>query len=95
MTTVVRLDLFYYAKHGYLAEVQNRLLDGANVTAAKDNGCTPLFIAAQNGHKEIVQLLLAVPGININAAKDNGCTPLYIAAEKGHKEIVQLLLALS
>ena len=54
-----------------------------------------MFIASQNGHKEIVQLLLAVPGININSAMNHGATPLFIASQNGHKEIVLLLLAVA
>jgi len=31
---------------------------GANVNQAKNNGYTPLYIASQRGHVEIVNLLL-------------------------------------
>jgi len=54
---------------------------------------TPLFIAAQNGHTEVVKLLLAYKG-DVNASKHtNGVTPLFIAAQNGRTVIVKLLLA--
>ncbi|RYP43640.1 hypothetical protein DL768_009815 [Monosporascus sp. mg162] len=66
-----------------------RLKYGRDFTARKRQ--TQLSWAAENGHKEIVQLLLD-KGAETDA-KDNGDqTPLWWAAEKGHKEIVQLLL---
>ena len=46
-----------------------------------DIGTTPLFIAAQNGHVEIVRLL-------IKARTDTGVEPLHIAVEMGHVNVV-------
>ena len=51
-----------------------------------NKGCTPLFIAAQNDHVEIAQLLME-RGADVNQAKNNGCTPLYIAAKEGHTKV--------
>eukprot|EP00935_MAST-01C_sp_MAST-1C-sp1_P001664 g1664.t1 len=57
------------------------------------NGCTPLIIATQNGHLDVVQALLRHAGINANQARtDDGCTPLIIAAHQGHLDVVQALL---
>ena len=54
-------------------------------------GLTALMYASENGHSEIVQLLL-----NAKAKPDlqteNGETALYVAAVKGYPDIVQLLL---
>ena len=51
-------------------------------------------MACQNGHKEVVSLLLADPRIDPNKADDdNGATPFFIACQEGHKEVVSLLLA--
>ena len=49
------------------------------------------YIAAQEGHVEIVRLLLE-KGAAIEAAADDGATPLSIAAFNGNTELVQLLL---
>ena len=51
--------------------------------------CTPLFIAAQNGHIETVKLLVEA-GANINKTAFNGATPLFIALQNGHTEITKL-----
>ncbi|KAK6449472.1 hypothetical protein FP744_10005722 [Trichoderma asperellum] len=61
--------------------------DGSDKTAP-----TILFIAAEEGHKDIVELLLAHEGIQVNEGND-WKTPLCAAAGNGHKDIVELLLA--
>jgi len=52
-------------------------------------GDSPLHLAAQMGHKEIVELLIA-KGADVNAKCDVGWTPLHNAQDK---EIVELLIA--
>ena len=49
------------------------------------------MIAAQKGHKEIVQHLLAA-GAEVNPVNDKRHSPLLYAAEKGHTEIVKILI---
>ncbi len=56
-----------------------------------DDGLTPLYIACQNGHKDVADLLLQA-GADKDKAFGNGRTPLYIASQKGQKDIVELLL---
>ncbi|KAL8710758.1 MAG: hypothetical protein Q9220_004776 [cf. Caloplaca sp. 1 TL-2023] len=64
---------------------------GIQINECDQSGATSLYIAASNGHKSIVQVLL-------ERGADNAiCTPyqetvLHRAAEAGHKTIVQLLL---
>jgi ankyrin repeat protein len=53
---------------------------------------TPLHLAAQYGHKDIVELLLANKA-DVEAKADGGWTPLLNAVLGGHKEIVELLVA--
>ncbi len=55
------------------------------------NRITPLMQAAQNGHSEIVSLLLDA-GADINISECEGQNSLLIASGQGHEEIVQLLL---
>jgi len=50
-------------------------------------------MACQNGHKEVVSLLLADARIDINQPNDNEATPFDLARSEGHKEVVSLLLA--
>jgi ankyrin repeat protein len=52
------------------------------------DGWTPLPFAAGNGHKEIVELLIA-EGADVNVKDNNGWTPLHTAT----KEIAELLIA--
>jgi len=56
-------------------------------------GRTPLYMASQNGHSEVVSMLLAKEGVDVNQADNGGFTPLYIASENGHAEVVSMLLA--
>ena len=52
---------------------------------------SPLMVAADNGHQDVVQLLLD-RGAEPNMADQNGVTPLHEAAFQGHNDVVQLLL---
>ncbi|MGK7935608.1 MAG: ankyrin repeat domain-containing protein [Xenococcaceae cyanobacterium] len=54
--------------------------------------CSPLFLAAFHGCKDICELLLA-NGANINAVDDRDETPLHQAAMNGHQDVVELLIA--
>ncbi|KAJ7475598.1 ankyrin repeat-containing domain protein [Mycena galericulata] len=51
-------------------------------------GVTPLFVAAQNGHFNIVQFLVT-KGAVVNTLGTQGATPLFVAAQDGHTAIVQ------
>ena len=51
-----------------------------------------MTIAAYQGHKKIVELLIA-NGADVNTKNNNGDNSLIIAAYQGHKEIVKQLTA--
>jgi len=53
-------------------------------------GITPLHKATENGHFEIVQIIMNHCQANNNNPKDQdeGNTPLHIATEHGHMQIV-------
>ena len=58
------------------------------------NGRTPLFIAAENGHTDIVRALITDGKAMVDKARTNyGATPLFIAAQNGRTETVKVLLA--
>jgi ankyrin repeat protein len=62
-----------------------------DVEARNDDGCTPLFIAAQQGHLEAVRLLLEA-GANPSLVRVDGKPPLSAARSHGHADTVALLL---
>ena len=66
---------------------------GVDVNQARDNGCTPLFVASEKGHSEVVSMLLVKQDVDVNQAKNTGSAPLYIASQNGHSEVVSMLLA--
>jgi ankyrin repeat protein len=68
------------------------LLDkGAAIEAKRNGGFTPLYIAAEKGHLDVVSLLLE-KGAVADAKNYHGFTLLYSAAEKGKLDVVKLLL---
>eukprot|EP00913_Durusdinium_trenchii_P031363 g29366.t1 len=63
----------------------------AQLELAGGNGATPLYVAAKNGHKEVLSALLEVRADPQKVRKD-GWTPLQVACSQGHVEVVQQLL---
>ncbi|RWW76130.1 hypothetical protein BHE74_00015808 [Ensete ventricosum] len=75
-----------------------RLLDAGmdvNVTAlgSKAPGVTPLHLAAQGGHINVMDELLE-RGANIDARTKGACgwTPLHIAAKERNKQAIKFLI---
>ena len=58
-----------------------------------NDGATPFFMTCQNGHKEVVSLLLADPRVHPNKPRNDQTTPLWSASQEGHLVVVQHLLA--
>jgi len=81
---------------GWTSVVEYFLMRNPRVDVAKPNKneATPFLIVCQEGHKEVVSLLLADPRIDLKKPANNGgATPLFMACQKGHQEVVSLLLA--
>jgi len=53
---------------------------------------TPLSIACENGHLQVVLELLKNTKIKVNLATNDGRTPLFIACQEGRLEIAKALL---
>lgn len=53
---------------------------------------TPLTYAAEQGHDNVVNLLLGIDTADINSKDEDGSTPLSRAAANGHEACVKLLL---
>lgn len=72
--------------------MEHMIRSGAPKDAAQPDGCTGLWLAAEQGHTDVVRLLCE-HGANVHQLKQPGdVTPLYIAAQNGHTAVVRLLL---
>ena len=72
--------------------VKAHIVDGTNIDTVDDwTGKTALHYAAEYGHLEIAELLLA-NGANVNRRDDDKATPLYFAAVSGFVDVARLLL---
>jgi ankyrin repeat protein len=83
--------VFLAAKLGHIEALDILVRQGAFIDAAYGaNNVTPLYVAAENGHEEIVKfLILNKANTEISAADSS--TALWIAAKNGHLGIVQAL----
>ena len=78
------------AFNGDYAMVKDALINGADINY-KENGWTALMNAAQEGHIEIVKLLLS-KGANVNISDPMTGANAYMAAfAAGHSEIAGLI----
>jgi cytohesin len=82
--------LWLAAHKGNIKAVKQHLAAGTDVSA--EDGFTPLHFAAQQGHKEVVELLIG-KGADVNLKRRGGKTPLHLAAQNGHKDVTELLIA--
>jgi Ankyrin repeats (many copies) len=76
---------------GDLARVQNMLAVGAHPNAQEKQGWTPLLLAAQLGHSDIVKALLAAHA-DANMTGPGGWNALMQASYRGDLESVQALI---
>ena len=90
-TTTFADPIHTSAATGDLAGVQAELDKGVDVNARDNHKWTPLTHAAQFGHKEIAELLIA-NGADVNAkGGGNSTTPLDVAIKLNHTELTELL----
>lgn len=87
-------DLIHAVRNGRAAEVSSLLASGDSVDEPKTDGSgiTALFVAADQGHVDIVSALLAA-GATVDKSDDEGGTPLYFACQEGHALVVSQLIA--
>ena len=91
-------SLFAECERGDVDAVNQCISDGQDVNMRDGDGRSSLFVAAMEGHKTIVEILLA-KGADVNAGDVGGGTPLYGAESlqrrddycAEHKEIANLL----
>ncbi len=92
-------ELHYAAQKGDVQKIQKILDQGVKPDSIRDGSevvdyaitITPLYSAAEHGHKKVVELLLK-RGANVNSHCGVSRTPLYMAVLRGHTEVARLLL---
>lgn len=57
-----------------------------------DAGQSALHCAAQNGHVDVVSVLLSTENVDVTLTDSCGRTALHCAAQNGHANVVQFLL---
>jgi ankyrin repeat protein len=88
---VGRTALFYAAREGHAAAVEELVRLGARVDASNHYGSTPLHSAAREGHLDAIQALLR-SGAAVDAPAEFGQTALHRAAENGHSAAIAALV---
>jgi len=81
------------ARHGDVASADATIFYGVDLECRDEggDGDTPLMIASDNGHLDIVKLLVE-RGADVNARDFCGDTALAYAARKDHNKIVKYLI---
>lgn len=74
-----------------VAEVQRLVGAGADVSLANNYGASPMGLAAEVGHTEILRLLLDA-GADVDSPNPEGQTALMAVARTGNIEAAQLLI---
>jgi len=84
------------ARDGDLEAAENLIIQRHADVNAKTNNvfeATPLHLAAWEGHKDVVQLLLSHSADVDATDKFKGTMAIHMAASRGHKDVVELLLS--
>ncbi|XP_062514038.1 integrin-linked protein kinase-like [Corticium candelabrum] len=86
------MDIFYEVRQGNVDHVRRWLASVENDPNCTDeHGFTPLHWAVRQGHKTLVDMLLA-RGAKVNCVNMGGDTPVHLAAAHGHMDIIRSLI---
>ena len=84
--------LFWACRFGNIKVIKILLNVGINLINKKDEGGkTPLYIACDKGHVQVVEQLIKAKA-DLSIPNKSGNTPLHKACEMGHLQIVEKLL---
>jgi ankyrin repeat protein len=64
----------------------------ADINLRDEGGQTPLFVASQRGHCDVLKCLLS-SGADINLRDEVGRSPLFVASYHEHFDVVKCLLS--
>lgn len=84
--------LFVACKDGNIRELQEALLNGADINLPHDSDCTPLIMACGTKQEEAAKILIESGKCKIEAADARGRTALLVACGSGIIDTVKLLL---
>ena len=94
---VVRMLIFQYrAKENCEhtpCEDYNGQIDQAGVDCIDIHGKTLLHYASENGHDDVVRILLSEFQANVNCEDNHGQTPLHYVCKTGHNDLVRMLIS--
>lgn len=65
------------------------------VNSQTKNGATPLYLACEEGHLEVVQYLAKDCGADPSIRANDGMTPLHAAAQMGHNTVIVWLVSMN
>jgi hypothetical protein len=80
------------ADSGWAELVISSLKKNPNLSYSDRQGNTPLHLAANNGHTDIVHHLVTAKAETLHRVNQRGDTALHLAAKNGHTSVVRLLL---
>ncbi len=88
-----RTALMFASNYGYLDIVRELVAAGAdvNIIPTEEPPWPALLVAAQNGHGEVVQLLVANDA-NVGYRDQNNTTAIELAYNNGHSELARFLI---
>lgn len=88
-----RTDISKAAAEGDLTGLERLVDEEGHSPSTPDSFLeTPLHLASQFGHLEMVKVLIKEMRVDIDPLNFEGWTPLAAAVSRGHKEIVKYLL---
>ncbi len=83
------------AFHGNVSLMNVLLFNATNkpkVNLQTNRGDTPLHVAVENNHLELVKVLLDVDAVDVDVTRNDGLSALLIAAKKDNMAMVQALM---
>ncbi len=93
MLEVYLLNISISCRYNALEALDILLQKGArpNVTSTS-SGCTPLHVAAQFGHIQVMERLLNMKNLDFDATDKQGMTALHLAISRGYEDICKYLI---